>query len=314
MNEHKKKVFFLAGILILSLGLALFVFIRVHQPPVRSRPLDSIADDDITKVLIQEPVDVIGLERRQNGWWLSPPVDDMADPETVQGLIGTLKGMTVGTLISENKNKYEGFGLTPANATHLQVYVKNATSPALDIFIGKQAVGYGSCYIHFAGKDPVYVADNLPSWLLIRPVDEFRKKTLLNGKPDAAEKLTFITEKSFLSLVRSSTTWTMVGTSTPVNPQITGPLFSSLESIRATGFADVSDLKSPKGFEKPVLIVRSETAETKQEFSVGAKKKEVKNQPILDQRYVQVKDRPSVLLVPAKDVDNLLTQLKTLPK
>ncbi len=312
MSSSKRNLFILAGLFFLLVIAGTVLSVRSRLGPPQTSPLGNIPDADITRIQIQEPTVLVTLERRDKSWWLKSPAEDVAEESVVVSLLSTLNGLSVGSIISENKEKYSTFLLGDKEATHLQVYAKDAEKPVLDMLIGKQAMGYGSCYVRFPGKDPVHVAENLPEWLLIRPADDFRKRTLVKASDLSSLRATGASGS--LSLSRSSDTWTVVGSTRPLAPLDASNLFNFVDSLRASGFVDKPEASLKTGLEKPYLMLEGESTSGPVKVEVGGKKPPSKFEPGPDARYVRVQDRAVLLLVTSASVDELVKQLKNLPK
>jgi hypothetical protein len=121
-------------------------------------------------------------------------------------------------------------------------------------------------------------------------------------------------DKLAVSLSRSSHTWTVEGSTTPLVPLTASNLMNLLDSLRASGFVDKIEPSLKPGFDKPTLVLEGESAQGPVKIEVGGKKPISKAEAGAEQRYVRVQGRAVLLLVTSASVDELMKQLRGLRK
>ncbi len=306
-----KKIILMAVLFVGMAVLSVFLLSKRMPPLDESAPILPAEKNLITKIIIEEPSRSLTLEKKEQSWWVKAPLEDSADPEIMDQLVGTLNSFTLGTVISEKKDKYSTFDLDSGKATHLQVFKSGSDQPILDGYVGKQAISYGTSYFRYANQDPVYIASNLPNWVLIRPVEEYRVKKLMPVKQDAITAFEIKGEKGSVSFKRSSDTWTSATSTSPVDTNVVKGFLGKLDALQATQFEDTMDPIQKSGFEKPFLLITVETAAGPVVGKVGSLKKFKKGEPDLRQRFGQTEGRKAVLLINNAAVEEVLTLLKT---
>ena len=111
--------------------------------------------DRTRKIIIDEPTRSVTLEKKSQAWQLTAPVEDTADPEAMDQLTGTLTSFTVGSVLSEKKDKYSTFDLDPAKATHLRVFEQGGEKPVhspIEGWIRGLEDGYGRALGRFIAR------------------------------------------------------------------------------------------------------------------------------------------------------------------
>lgn len=307
----KGKIFLLAGVLAVFVAAAVLVSSRSRLAPIRSHPMDTVPNADVSRIFIQEPSMQVDLQQKEGMWRVVAPLDDWAEPSTIDSLISTLNGVTIGSVISENKERFPTFQLGEGQATHLQVYGKDTKTPILDLFIGKQAISYGTCYVRVAGQNKVCVAENLPDWILMRPVDDFRKRGLFPSPASQLDKISVKADNLSLDLSRSSQTWTVAGSTGPLDVPTTNVVLTKFENLRVAEFVDKIDPAVKTGLDRPFLTITGVSPNGSTKVDIGAKKP-VKKGEMVDERYMKISNRTPVFLVTSAAVDELLKQLKSL--
>ena len=309
-----KKILLLGVLFVGMIALSIFLLSKRMPPMDGPGPVLPAEKNTIGKIIIDEPSRSITLEKKEQDWWITAPLEDVANLEIIDQLVGTLNSFTLGTVISEKKDKYPTFDLDPSKATRIQLFKQGGDQALLEGYVGKQAISYGTSYFRYANQDPVYIATNLPNWVLLRAVEEYRVKKLIPFKQEAVTSFEINGEKASASFTRSSDTWTRATSTGPVDVNIVKSFLGKLEQLQAAQFEDNLDPAQKLGFEKPILTILVETSSGPVSGKVGVLKKYKKGEPDLRQRFAQTEGRKTVLLVNSSAVDEVLTLLKTTAK
>jgi hypothetical protein len=308
-----QRKLFTFGLLFLGLAAVSLFLIYKGRPKEASEPLLlSSGPEKISKVVILEPSRSVTLEKINEAWYVTQPTKDIADPEMVGELLGSLTSFTVGTVISENKEKYSSFELTPEQATHVTVFESGKEKPVLDAYVGKQAVSYGTSYFRYAEKDPVYIAENLPNWVLIKPADEYRQRVFLPAKKEQIKKIDIDFGSQSVSFSQTGSTWTQTSDGQILDSTVIGGLVDKALALRIAHFPAV-EAGQKFGFEKPYMKFSVESASGTLQAVIGDKKVAKKGEPDLGMRYARLEGREALLALPIAPIDELATALKGLP-
>jgi hypothetical protein len=97
---------------------------------------------------------VISLKHLGENWTLVAPIQDATDSSPTTAMVTALTTTKQERVVDEKPKDLETYGLKDPD---IKIRVKkDSTSPAQEIWIGKDTpVGY-SLYVKLAGKDPVY--------------------------------------------------------------------------------------------------------------------------------------------------------------
>lgn len=298
-----KKLYLLGAILIGVIILGLYVS-RQSSPQASLRlPLDSLSNEDFNRIVIQSNTETTDLVRADGLWQVKAPFSDWAEGSAVDTLVSTLRGLTVASLISTNKANHAKFEVEDLKSRRIQIFSKDPQKPFLDFYMGKQGTGYGSSYLRYFGSDSVYLAENLPGWMFLQPADSFRKRSLFRTPLDLVMALKFEGSSFSASLTRSSTSWTMEGSTTPLAESQSQSLMARLDTLRISGFMDSSGSIKPN-FEKPYLKLTAESNHGETILTVGSKKVSKKGESGPEQRWAQISGRPGLLLLDSKAVED----------
>lgn len=308
-----KKLFVFGFLFIFLAGVSLFLIFK-GKPKEASEPLlMSMGASKISKIEIQEPAGSLTLEKKDGLWRLTAPVQDVADPEAMDQLTGSLTSFSIGSVISEKKEKYASFDLDEGKATHFKVYQFEKEKPVLDAYLGKQAISYGTSYFRYADQDPVYIAENLPNWVLLKPANEIRLKKVLPAQRGNITQFSAATGSFQVSFNHVGSTWTLASNGNFVEPSTVEPILEKALSLEARAFEDTLDPKVSYGFEKPYLSFSVDSTSGPVKAVIGNKKLAKKGETFQDVRYARTEGRSTVLLIITPLVEELASQLKNLP-
>jgi len=309
----KRLLLLLAGLLVL-VSLAVFIYVKARPSAKEFNPISTLDANQIEKVLLESPANASQLQLEQKGgvWKLTAPLQDDVEKTTVTGLMDKLRNFRAGSVVSSNKAKYEKFDLTDQMAVHVRVYEVGKSSPTLDVFVGKKAVGWSDSFVRFAGQDDVYIAMDLPSYFLTQPAHEFRQKTIF---PESAKNMNSLEIKKgpdTWAFSRSGSTWTYVQQGKMVDGAWMDSMVASLNALRAFEFGTGSETVKDLGFEKPYCQIKLDEGGQLTNVAVGNKlASSVKTDN--ERRYAQSQGRPAVLVFQARSLEEFLQKVKTPP-
>ena len=163
-------------------GVAYFFFV---EQPRHERALQGEIED--TRLTLIDAADVIGLTierpdvtfefgRLDDGWIMTSPMEDLADPAAVNTLLATAAGAEIERRIAADEGDVAHYGLSPPEATLL--LSTNDDADALVLHLGALTLRKEFCYAQLAGEDEVIL---LPAGLrryALRTLFEFRDKRI----------------------------------------------------------------------------------------------------------------------------------------
>jgi len=173
-----------------------------------------------------------------------------ADVNYIKSVLAELKKLKAERIAATDKSKWKDYELNDTSCTH--VIIKEGNSEVSDLFIGKFTFqqnnnpyqrGYGSVtsYIRIKNDDRVYATEGMISMAFNRDVNMFRNKSLVSGKKENWNKLTFIypADSSF-TVEKQNNKWTLNGSAVD-STKLTNYL-STLESVSGSDFMDNAPL------------------------------------------------------------------------
>ena len=234
-NKNNLIVFLsiLAGLVIISWVVAV-----ISRPlSTNTNPLRNIDRRDWTKIVIKNPQGQAEFENKNQKWLMIKPVVDDVSYYTMDRILTSLTSFYAGSVISENPKNFEKFGVAGSSAILVQVFVKNALTPVLDINIGQKPGDYFISYIKPGKKNAVSLAYELPLYLFNYPLDEYREKMLIPVRSGEAKNYKLAMDKNELTLYQASNTWVSSLNGRPVADNVIGDLNTVIISLRAQRFA-----------------------------------------------------------------------------
>jgi hypothetical protein len=288
------------ALLVIAIGLGIFVWILDRRSPgnreqlAHSAYLVEFDRNDVSQLEIENGDTKTRLLKTDDGWRLTAPVVDRADPKIIDTLLYSTQFLkrndTLGNLgKGEQKRNYlKQFGVLRSRlvlrCTGKQTHV--------ELQFGGETAVEGSCYVRVDSKDTVFITDNDLKNLISKPPDTFRDHQLTPFLNPEIDRIVLTQAAGEIELTRQQDQW-----------QIERPI-----KARASQSAVNRMLK--KISETPVLQFQDEEAGGELEtenapnaitlFSGQSKVKIACGAPVSNQPghiYVRVSDRPSTFIV-----------------
>jgi hypothetical protein len=175
------------GIIIIGL-LAYLVFRNPDRIQYQLPEIDTLSEEEITKIEINKPKESISLEKADNQWVIQPqgyPVD----PEKIKKIKSTIANLTVTDVISESEN-YQKYGLDKENRITTRVHDKNGFR--YEFLIGKQAATYRHTYVKLENDKRVFHAGESFRSYFDETVDSLRNKLVMKFDPNEIREIQLI--------------------------------------------------------------------------------------------------------------------------
>jgi len=242
-------------LLVLASLAGLFFAERMHDPsgaPVRMA-LVHVDPGAVTRIVIEGPEGRTVLEKVQDLWRLTEPVDYPAEPELVRTTLTLLTGLTSEGVISTNPDKAALFDVDDAHALKVALYEAAGADPKVRLVVGKLAPGFTHTYVKMGGGPAVHQVPGALRFQLEREATAWRDKTVLAFDPAAIEGLT-LAGASTVTVRRGEDGWAWdpaaAGEGTP-STEAVERLIKDLSVLRAQEFEDAP----PEAPATPLLTV-----------------------------------------------------------
>lgn len=289
--------------------MAVVVLFHGKLGPKNVNPLTSLDQNQWGRIVAENPPHSVTFIQTESEWKVSEPVKDIVDPGNMDQLLSKLVSFSVGSIVSENKDRYSRFELEEGKAKRLRVFKKGEADPLFDGYFGKRAMGYGTSYFRFQGEDPVRLVSDFPIYLLQRPVNDYRKKRIFPQNVDDLQKIQFEMKKDSISLQKSSQTWNNEKTGEPLDTKWMGDLKAKLRSLVVTEFGSGEDKEKDFGFSNPLLKIHFEGPDHDGGVLIGSELAPPEGEKI-EKRYAKMENREAILILRVKTVDDLIDQLE----
>lgn len=216
-----------------------FLFFRTGDK-VATDKLDAklfVADSSkIDKIEIVKNSETIVLEKVNNQWKLSKPIDYPADTTNIYLMLSDLKNFTLESVASENPAKFSGY-LDSANNAKISTYQEGKL---LGTFILGKALTGDNSYLMKPDDNRILLASSLTAALFTKSSKDYRNKFILSIQPFSVNKVSFKStdsNKVDFTVSKDSTNKWMIGGDSVSSSAIEGFL-NILANLNADDFKD----------------------------------------------------------------------------
>lgn len=247
-----KTLLILSGLVVVLLVL----FLLTRENTIPKAEVHMIAEIDsalVTEITIEKEDQTLTLTRKEDGWYITRPIDYMATKSFVKTLLGKLTGMRIESKITDKKERWADFEVDDAKGKKVTVKQGDKTDTFI---IGKVASGYRQSYARLLDEDTVYLINGSYASSLNRKVDNWREKKVADIKDTAI--IGVVTDK--LTLKKEDDGWRITpkkGESFLADEDKVKRHLGSISRLRTAEFPDSSDYASIN-FDKPLHFMKVE--------------------------------------------------------
>lgn len=148
MSKQAKTTITLSALLIILVGALVFNNNRIDQAQQEqstSKELFSeFSDADISKISIKRGEDETRLEQQDDKWIIATADNAPADETAIASLIREARRATIQTVITENAEKVEEYGLDEEKRLHLTLYKQEEA--IAEFYMGKTGAAAQTFY------------------------------------------------------------------------------------------------------------------------------------------------------------------------
>ncbi len=167
-----------------------FLFFRSGEK-VSTDKLDAklfVADSSkIDKIEIVKNNETVVLEKVNNQWKLTKPLDYAADTTNIYLMLKDLKNFTIESVASENPAKFNSY-LDTVNNSKISTYQEGKL---LGTFILGNTQAGDNSFIKKPEDNRILLASNLTAALFTKPSKDYRNKFILSIQPFSVSKVSF---------------------------------------------------------------------------------------------------------------------------
>ncbi|MDZ4815541.1 MAG: DUF4340 domain-containing protein [Verrucomicrobiota bacterium] len=311
------------NLLLFIIAGALFAFIWFHErkevsfteKEANAKKVFTFKDDSVKTLNINTGTQTISLKRDKTDWTIVSPIASPADNMEADTIVRELSQLTIQRKMSPEELSPEAKELTGINKPAARIEGTSDNEKFL-LKIGNESPTGDGLYVQKDGDPSIYVVNKGVKKTLIRPLDDLRRRVLIEITPKAITKIEFKqrsgTESRVTELVRDQNNrWRLVKpiTGTADTDKI-NDLISRLDTGRIESFVaeDKADLKA-YGLAEPAheITIYQTTGIQSQTIQLGVA------QPDQKRTYARIQNQPAVFTIPsdlASEISIGLTDLR----
>ena len=189
----------LFGILtLLSLG---YYFLELKEVEKEAKTkLVSFQEEEVSSFSIRRGEKVITLERGENGWRMSEPVEDRADEKEIIALLGNVIRAKTERTLDASGDSLADFGLQNPPII-FTVHLKEKETPFI-LEVGNTTPAGFSVYARRKGEEKILLAPDTIKTSLEKDAFAFRSKVLLSFAQEAVQAVSLRTDSLHVRLQR----------------------------------------------------------------------------------------------------------------
>lgn len=199
---QQKQLTWLVGSLVALLTVALVSGAFDAEVSTIDVPALSISSEQIEEFeIVTSDSSVFQLKKTQQRWYITSPIEDLADSLTLSRFIKNLDDLRLEAVVTTNPNKYEEYGVGP-NSKHINItWGRNKKT----FYIGKSESGFQSFYIRMAKDQRVFLSNgrlNLPE-----NIDTWRDKTVLDLPAQSINQIAVTSPATKYDILKTGNNW-----------------------------------------------------------------------------------------------------------
>jgi hypothetical protein len=189
----------LFGVLaLLSLG---YYFLELKEVEKEAKTkLVSFQEEEVSSFSIRRGEKVITLERGENGWRMSEPVEDRADEKEIIALLGNVIRAKTERTLDASGDSLADFGLQNPPII-FTVHLKEKETPFI-LEVGNTTPAGFSVYAQRKGEEKILLAPDTVKTSLEKDAFAFRSKVLLSFAQEAVKAVSLRTDSLHVRLER----------------------------------------------------------------------------------------------------------------
>ncbi|MEE8243185.1 MAG: DUF4340 domain-containing protein [candidate division NC10 bacterium] len=189
----------LFGVLaLLSLG---YYFLELKEVEKEAKTkLVSFQEEEVSSFSIRRGEKVITLERGENGWRMSEPVEDRADEKEIIALLGNVIRAKTERTLDASGDSLADFGLQNPPII-FTVHLKEKETPFI-LEVGNTTPAGFSVYARRKGEEKILLAPDTVKTSLEKDAFAFRSKVLLSFAQEAVKAVSLRTDSLHVRLER----------------------------------------------------------------------------------------------------------------
>lgn len=287
MKKNSRRLLILTSLVCLLILLLAAVQLLPSVFPEKTAVFSSLQKETIQKIIITADKNTTELTQRKKRWAVG---DFPADAERVQNIIDALAALKKDDIASQNKQKYQEFGVDGGKKIELNAQV---------LYVGKTA-GYNRSYFR-TNKDPVIYVANADFSSFLEPADFRDLKVLFIADEAKVDKVILVADGKQTAIEKKKDAW-IVGRGKKAKKERVDFWINDIKTLKADEIFLEKTIDLSKTNPEITLLVKENNTEKKGTFYVKDK----------DSYYFHQEKSPYTYQIPASDVVSLKKEEKDL--
>ncbi len=232
---QQNQLIWLGGSLLLLLSLAFISGTLEDKISTVDVPALSISSEQIEHLeIVTSDSSVYMLSKRQGIWYITSPIEELADSLTVSRFTQNLDDMRLESVVSTNTKKFDTYGVGPSSK-HLNIsWGRNIKT----FHIGNSGPDFQSFYVRLGNDQRVFLSSgrlNLPENL-----DTWRNKTLFDLSEADISKIAVYSPAATYSVEENGDGWQVTDEDEerPADSTMVREWLDLFSPLQATAFID----------------------------------------------------------------------------
>ncbi len=205
-----KRVWIALILLLVIAGITwLVIYLNKEEPFKQDRTLYSYEDRSVEEISIVSQESEISFVKKPEGWVMVKPGPYNIDGGVVDSLENRLKDFLASRVLEEDSYDLHTYGLDKPKAT-ISFILDDGTENTL--YIGEMTASNVQYYAKDSAREQVYILGSYDVESFLRPVNEFRDRTILKVDPDSISSigLDISGQRDFMLVADGSDMWEIV--------------------------------------------------------------------------------------------------------
>ncbi len=201
-----KKISILLLILILLLIAVWYVDKKEEKKKAVEGKLYILKPDSIDKIILKRHNKVFEFNKKDNIWYLSQPVKEMADKSEIQNIIDNFSELQFDRLVENDAKDLKKYGL---NKPEIRLILYSNNKKIKEILIGIKNEMDSSSYTKTGDENKVVLIASYRRDYLEKELFDYRDKSITDFNTVDAESIEFTYKKINYSFVKKNKDWYM---------------------------------------------------------------------------------------------------------
>ncbi|MFH0882128.1 MAG: DUF4340 domain-containing protein [bacterium] len=174
-----RQLIWLVGVVIV-LAILYLVVKSTSIPVAKETTLPQVDTSDVTVVTTVSQGDTVRLERTENGWMLTQPLEWPVNPAYMNQAMRQIADMRIETEVTSNPERFAEFGVDDSGL-HLTLVTGKKT---VDLILGNPVPTSGNSYARLAQDSITFQVRGNPKSAFSRTADSWRDRSIVTVPPD----------------------------------------------------------------------------------------------------------------------------------